>query len=375
MTGTILDSVLHAAKVEKSHKGAGGRGMNVNVVRIQDGPSHWHDCPLGGTVIRETVKTIEVPEHCKVTIFQGANEGGGRFTVPFFAGKYSDVWLYGKWLHKLGPKFVRVEAIEMDSSQMLSFIWHEKARDGRLRRGLQKFTPGEYEAGNGDFKEDVFDSVFLPEDGTVQVFDARLQGTQKRRGKTEYKSSGKHNLADRALDHRISSFNFKHDDWEIIKHRLGDLLSRHEIGKPITVPFESSGLAGAVLHPSVELGRLKEAETHWDFIQRAGIEATVGTGESSPVKAELTVKSETEAGTGGADRNTLTEGSSITVDAAADAEGILKGFILAQLMEAAVRVFRTWQNKRTKATFDQPGEIVGPLYSYKVRFERGAAPS
>ena len=147
---------------------------------------------------------------------------------------------------------------------------------------------------------------------------------------------------------------------------------RREIGKPITVPFKATGLAGAVLHPSVNLGRSRDEETHWHVDQRVGMSATIGTGEASPVKAEFTVSTETEAGGGGGETKGYTEGTGITVDAAADEAGILEGFILAQLLEGTQQVFRTLKNERTGATTEQEGEITGTFYSYEVHFQRGA---
>ena len=336
-------------------------------VRIKEAYGPVHACGLSGTVIRGKIESLVVPEHFRARIYRGASLGVRDRTPLFHAGEYSDAWLYGKWLHDDRPKFVEVTATDFRRGELLECRWRERARNSHWKTGIQRFEPGEFEDTRGDFKNDVFETVIVPQDATATLYDGR--GHSRRF--VEFKSPGRFDLDANDLSHRVSSLTFKRDDWKEIGQRLGEVRARREIGKPITLPFKATGLPGAVLHPFVNLGRTRDTETNWHVDQRVGVSATIGTGEASPVKAELTVSAETETGGGGGETKGYTEGTGISVDAAADDDGILEGFILAQLLEGTQQVFRTLENLRTGAKTQQEGEITGQLYSYEVHFEHG----
>ena len=337
-------------------------------VKIGNGP--MVKCPIGGTVVSGNIESVHVDEFHRVVIHRGASLGVRDRTSIFHAGTYGNAWLYGKWLQQRGPKYVVVEPTAMPAHQLLLCTWAERSRDGKWRSGYQRFEPGEYGSVDRDFRNDVFETVIVPEFAVAKLWDDYGQGGRH----VEFTRPGKYQLKVNDLSHRVSSVAFKHDDWEEVSQRLGGVASRREVGEPITVPFDLTGAPGIVLHPEVALGRLTEHEKSWHFDQRVGISATVGTGESSPVKVEVTATSETEAGAAGADRRAYTEESSVSVDVAADDGGIVKGFVRAQLMRAEVQIFRTLKNKRTGATIEQEGEDTGPLYAYSVHIERGVAP-
>ena len=339
-------------------------------VRIEKGSTEMKEYPIGNTVRRAPVAKIEVPEYHRMVIHRGASLGVKDKTSIFHAGIYNDTWMYGKWLHRDEPKLISVEPTGIREKELLTCIWWQKARDGRPRHAMQKFEPGDFDTRKGDFKNDVFEEVILPQDATAILFENSDHGGRY----IELENPGHHILKMHDLSHLISSVVFKLDEWEEVSQKLGVVLGRNEIGQPITIPFKSDGLPGAVLHPFVNLGRTKEAETNWHLNQRVGFSATVGTGESSPVKAEFTVSTETEAGGGGAEKKAYTEGAGVTIDAAADDEGILSGFILAQLYEGEQQVFRTLKNKRTGDTTQDEGEITGQFYGFEVHFEHGKAP-
>ena len=340
------------------------------MIKVKEGGGPVHDCPLGGTVITGGIQWLEVPEFFRARIYRGPSLGVRDRTAIFHAGRYDDAWLYGKWLqshHGRGPKYIQVEATAFRAHELLCCSWREKARDGKWRAGYQRFEPGDFEYVNGDFRNDVFETVEMPMDATAELWD----GSHHTGRRVPFTRPGTYELEDNELDRRISSLSFKHDEWKEISQRLGEERSSREIGKPVIVPFKATGLPGAVLHPFVNLGRTKENETNWHLDQRVGISATIGTGESSPVKAEFTVSSETEAGGGGAERGGFTQESGISVDAAADDNGILEGFIRAQLREGEQQVFRTLENVRTKETTEDEGEITGQFDHYEVHFQHG----
>ena len=338
-------------------------------VMVKIAYGQWIECSIGGTVVRGNIEKIEVPPFYRARIFRGASLGGRDKTSIFHAGIYWDAWLYGNWVQRHGPKFIEISATEMEPHQLLTCEWREKARDGKWRIGYQRFEPGEYDVTKGDFRNDVFEKVIIPQDAQASLWEHSGQSGRF----VKFDRAGERNLQENDLSHRISSLVFKHDEWKEVNQRLGDSSKRREIGNPIIVPFSGSGLPGAIIHPFVNLGRSRESETNWHVDQRIGISATVGTGEGAPVKAEFTVSSETETGGGGSKTKGYTEQSGISVDAAADSEGIVSGFIRAQLLEAQVQIFRTLQNVRTKEEYDQEGDVTGTLYSYEVHFERGAA--
>ena len=344
--------------------------MDTNHVRIKPGNHPARTYRTGTSVIDYEVQWIEVPEYHRMVIYRGASMGVRDKTNIFHAGSYNDAWLYGKWLQRGGPKLLSIEPTGIREKELLTCIWHQNARDGKPRKGIQKFEPGDFDTRQGDFRNDVFEEVILPPDSTASLFEHSNHGGRY----VKLERPGHHRLKMNDLSHRISSVVFKLDDWEEVNQKLGVVLGRNEIGQPITIPFKSNGLPGAVLHPFVNLGRTKEAETNWHLNQRVGFSATVGTGEGSPVKAEFTVSTETEAGGGGAEKKAYTEGAGVTIDAAADDDGILSGFILAQLYEGEQQVFRTLKNKRTNDTTENEGEITGQFYGFEVHFERGKAP-
>ena len=339
----------------------------ANTVVVKEGNGPKINCPVGGTVISGNIQWLKVPEYHQAIIHRGASLGVRDKTSIFYAGEYHDAWLYGRWLQQKGPKFVVVSTTGFQERELLKCGWREKARDGKFRSGFQKFEPGDFDARDGDFRNDVFETVWLPADSTAILWE---DSGQSRRF-VKFGSHGRHNLEANELSHRISSLTYKLDDWKEISQRLGDVISRREVGQPITIPFKSTGLPGAVLHPYVALGRTREAETNWHVDQRVGFSATIGTGESSPVKAEFTVSTETEAGGGGSKVDGYTEGAGVTVDAAADDEGILSGFILAQLLSGEQEVFRMLRNLRTHDTTEQKGVIEGQFYRFEVNFEQG----
>ena len=220
--------------------------------------------------------------------------GVGDYTGIFHAGRYNDAWLYSKWLQHGGPKYIHVDATGFRESDLLECRWWQKARNGKWKTGIQKFEPGDFEVRPParDFLNDVFGEVRMPEDATATLWEN--SGNSGRY--TTFERRGTYKLADYELSHRVSSLSFKRDDWKEVSQRLGELRERRELGNPISLPFKSTGLAGAVLHPTINLGRTRDEETNWHVDQRVGISATIGTGESSPVKAEFTVSTETEAG-------------------------------------------------------------------------------
>ena len=338
-------------------------------VRVQEGSSQWHACPIGGMVLRASIKRLDIPEHHTVRVFDGANPGARRSTAVFHAGKYVDTWLYGKWLHNNhSPKYIQVGTTELAERELLVCTWREKNRAGNWCSGFSKFGPGAYEYLDGDFdRNDVFERVYLPQDATVTLWDnARKTGDW-----VEYKNEGTHDLRRNDLAHRISSLEYKRDEWVEKSQRLGDMISRREIGIPISIPFKARGPAGIVVHPYVNLGASTEDETTWHLDQRVGVSATIGTGEASPVKAEFTVSAETEAGGGGRSNKQYTQETGITVDVATDSTGRADGFIHGQLLEGERQVFRDLENARTKEIITNAGEITGRFYEYEVDVEHG----
>ena len=339
------------------------------MIKVKEGNGPVYEIGLSGGVVVGGIEWIKVPEFFRARVHRGPSLGVGDYTGIFHAGSYTDAWLYSKWLQHHGPKFIEVSATAFREEELLECRWQSRARNGKWKVGIQRFEPGDFERlpPARDFLNDVFEEVTVPLDATATLYDESHKGGRF----VEYKEPGVYKLKDRDLAHRVSSLTFKRDDWKEVSQRLGALRESREVGSPVTLPFKATGLPGAVLHPFVNLGRSRDTETNWHVDQRVGMSATIGTGDASPVKAEFTVSTETEAGGGGSETKGFTEGTGITVDAAANADGILEGFILAQLKEGTQQVFRTLKNERTGATTEQEGDITGTFYGYEVHFTSG----
>ena len=323
-------------------------------------------------VIRDRIDRVDVSDGHKVTIYEGASLGGDQAAPPFLAGEYHHI-------HNLTPrkalredraKLVVTESTNIKAQYLVDMGW--TTRDDR-KAVHTKLEPGEWSAaGDKDFRNDVIEWLRVPANATAEMFDdAGCSGRH-----TPPLTHGFHRLSDYDLKGRISAVRVTLDEWKEVDRRPGRELSRKPNGIPIVRKFRLTGLVGRKTEEWVDCGYSETKEDHWEASATIGISTTIGTGESSPVKAEVTVSAESTAGGGGSDskeghRNagTTVEAEILEPDESGGRTGQVTGSVIFRPAQVETEIIVTLKNQRTGKLAEQVKIETAHLFESETVFD------
>ena len=314
-------------------------------------------------VVAAPVASLRVSPGHKVTIYEGPSLGTKIAAPPFYEGWYPHANRNGpdraKALHDSRRKLVVVEHTNLEAEHLLGLEWEHRSKRSTVTVRA-KLPPGEWDArGEAFVRNDKIRRIRVPKNATAIAFEhSNFEG--RFTPVLTHDDGAWHDMAKYGLEGKVSSIQFTLDDWKEIKRSPGRSRGKKPAGTPIIREFSLRGRVGRKTEEWVDCGFSESHEEHWDASATLGLSTTIGTGESSPVKVEVTAYAEATAGGGESDSEDKSQNAGTTVEAIVQEEdvdesgiGTVTGSVIFQPFTEDREQIVTFENQRTEQTRDE----------------------
>ena len=322
-------------------------------------------CDPGDSLHRGQVRSINVADGMMAVVHDGPNKGG-RKSRPIYAGHYD--WIdicqdYG-WMRGRGPKLIEVTTTSFEARELLHLIWWQKDRGSDKQRTMvQKLPPGEdWDASKGHFLNDRVENIRVPKNATATIYEnsgksGRFVTLQPGYAFTKFYD----------LYKRVSSIDYRLDEWKDLGKVLGGDRNRKPMGKAIVETIKGTGAEGDSFSKTIVLGIARTKGTNWHASASVTASVTIKQGGGpAPGGAEQSLSSTIEAGGGGDQSVVRSREVSVTINGVIGSSGVIEADAIGQLFEVDQIEYRRVKNVRT-------GEIariegVTPAEKFEVSF-------
>ena len=332
---------------------------------LHDGPVRCH---LGNTLIDGKFCAMRVPTGYVATVYDGPSEGTKYKTRPIQAGTYEYMQFSDGFLKSDKRKLVIVSKTGFEEREMLALIWWVKSGDHQ-RVQVQKLPPGSDWTGahHKDFQNDRVENVRVPPNSNATLYENDNKG-----GRHITLLPGYHKTKDYDLYMKVSSIDFKLDEWEELDIILGKELNKTPEGRPIVETILGTGAPGDSFSKTIALGRTHVKGTNWHVSAAVTASVTVKQGGGpAPGGVEESVSTTLESGGGGDQSKGDTRDVSVSVHGVIGESGTIEADVIGQLTNGTQQVFRRLKNVRTGEIAEVEGEFEAERFDVRFSIRHG----
>ena len=323
---------------------------------------------LPGYHYKKDVKSLVVPDHQRVTLYDNEDRQGNR-SESLYGGTYHHLAFYGVSEH---PGLVHVEDVGLTDLDLVEIGWWVRYGDGDDERYPMYYSlPTGDHVGGQSFPNDKIQWLEIPFGMTVEVFNANnFQGgslifSGNTPGEKERVNLWDHKFSDGgdSASWNTSSMRVRAWMWEPAGIELRDVKVKsddHSKFGGTTKLYNNSPHKGmASKEVAWEKGNAVATEDNWDIGARvcgkAGFEAQAG-----PVKVTGELELEVSGGYGQAKTKSNSDSKTITdtVQVELDGWGRANVSTIIEYGKMTATAVRKWRNSQNNVIIEETGEIA-----------------